>query len=57
MQVGGGWTIAGACAVSLAQLIKFFDARIIASWTIEEWAGVLEQIRANRGRYGMGQWV
>ena len=43
--------------MSLAQLIKFFDARIIASWTPQEWAGVLEQIKANRGRYGMGQWV
>lgn len=43
--------------MSLAQLIKFFSARIVASWTMEEWAGVLEQIKKNRGRYGMGQWV
>ena len=43
--------------MSLAQLIGFFDARIIASWTPQEWAGVLDQIKANRGRYGIGQWV
>lgn len=43
--------------MNLTQLIKFFSARIIASWTPEEWAGVLEQIKKNRGRYGMGQWI
>jgi len=43
--------------MSLPELIKFWDARIIASWTPEEWAVVLEQIKANRMRYGMGQWV
>jgi hypothetical protein len=43
--------------MSLPQLIKFFDARIIGSWTMEDWAGVLAQIQKNRGRYGMGQWV
>jgi len=43
--------------MTLHQLISFFSARIIASWTPEEWAGVLEQIKANRMRYGMGQWV
>lgn len=43
--------------MTLPQLISFFSARIIGSWTMEEWAGVLEQIKANRMRYGMGQWV
>ena len=43
--------------MTLQDLISFFSARIIASWTPEEWAGVLEQIQKNRGRYGMGQWV
>lgn len=43
--------------MTLPQLISFFSARIIASWTMEEWAGVLAQIKANRMRYGMGQWV
>ena len=43
--------------MSLAQLIKFFDARIIASWAPAEWAVVLEQIKKNPMRYGMGQWT
>jgi hypothetical protein len=43
--------------MTLPQLISFFSARIIGSWTMEEWAGVLDQIKANRMRYGMGQWV
>ena len=43
--------------MSLPQLIKFFDARIIASWTQEDWAVVLGKIKANRGRYGIGQWT
>jgi len=43
--------------VTLPQLISFFSARIIGSWTMEEWAGVLDQIKANRMRYGIGQWV
>jgi hypothetical protein len=43
--------------MTLPQLISFFSARIIASWTMDEWAGVLDQIKANRGRYGIGQWV
>lgn len=43
--------------MTLPQLIQFFSARIIGSWTPAEWAVVLEQIKKNRGRYGMGQWV
>ena len=43
--------------MTLPQLISFFSARIIGSWTMEEWAGVLEKIKTNRGRYGMGQWT
>ena len=43
--------------MTLPQLISFFSARIIGSWTMEEWAGVLDQIKANRMRYGIGQWV
>lgn len=41
----------------LNMLIVFFSARIIGEWTPEEWAVVLEKIKRNRGRYGMGQWV
>ena len=43
--------------MTLPQLIKIFDAKVIASWTPAEWAMVLEKIKANRGRYGIGQWV
>jgi len=42
--------------VTLPQLIALFDARIIGSWSMEEWADVVEKIRANRGRFGIGQW-
>ena len=41
----------------LEMIIRDFSARIIGSWTPEEWTCVLEQIKANRMRYGMGQWV
>ena len=43
--------------MTLSQLISFFSARIIGSWTMEEWAAVLEKIKKNPMRYGMGQWV
>jgi hypothetical protein len=43
--------------VTLSELIAFFDATVIGTWTPEEWEKVLEKIKKNRGRYGMGQWV
>jgi hypothetical protein len=42
--------------MTLAQLITLFDARIIGTWSMEEWAEVIAKIRANRGRFGIGQW-
>jgi hypothetical protein len=33
-----------------------FSARIIGTWSMEEWADVVAKIRANRGRFGIGQW-
>jgi len=42
--------------MTLAQLIKFFDAKVIASWSPAGWAVVLAKIKANRGRFGLGQW-
>ena len=42
--------------MSLPQLIAFFDARIIGTWSMEEWAEIVEKIRANRSRFGIGQW-
>jgi hypothetical protein len=47
---------AGGGVVSLDQLITFFDARILGTWSMEEWAEVVAKIRANRGRFGIGQW-
>jgi len=41
----------------LDMLISFFSAQVIAAYTPAEWAVVLEKIKKNRGRYGMGQWV
>jgi hypothetical protein len=42
--------------MTIQQLIAFFDARIIGTWSTEEWADVVAKIRANRGRFGIGQW-
>jgi hypothetical protein len=42
--------------MTLAQLIAFFDATVIGAWTPQEWAVVLEKMKKNRGRFGMGQW-
>lgn len=42
--------------MSLDQLIKFFFARIIGTWSMEEWAEIVVKIKANRGRFGIGQW-
>jgi len=42
--------------MTLAQLIKLFDARIIGTWSMKEWAEIVEKIRANRSRFGIGQW-
>ena len=42
--------------MTLAQLIQFFSARIIGTWSMEEWAEIVVQIKANRGRFGIGQW-
>jgi hypothetical protein len=40
----------------LKMIIAFFDARILGTWSMEEWADVVAKIRANRGRFGIGQW-
>lgn len=43
--------------MTLIQLIQFFDARIIGSWSPAEWVVVLEKIKRMPMRYGLGQWV
>lgn len=42
--------------MSLSQVIQFFDARIIGTWSMEEWSEIVVKIKANRGRFGIGQW-
>ena len=40
----------------LEMLARIFDAKIVASWTPEEWAVALEKIKRTPMRYGLGQW-
>ena len=42
--------------MSLQDILTMFSARIIGTWSMDEWADVVEKIRANRGRFGIGQW-
>ena len=43
--------------MTLAQLIAFFDGRIVGSYTPEQYAECVREARANRMRWGIGQWV
>jgi hypothetical protein len=42
--------------MSLIQLIKFWDARVIGTYTPEQYAQQVIIARNNRMRWGMGQW-
>jgi hypothetical protein len=42
--------------MTLAQLIKLFSARVIGTYTPEQYANCVLKARANRMRWGMGQW-
>ena len=42
--------------MTLTQLIELFDARIVATYTPEQYADAVTAARANRHRWGMGQW-
>jgi len=42
--------------VSLAQLIELFDARIVATYTPAQYARERARAKADRVRWGMGQW-
>ena len=42
--------------MTLAQLIELFDARIVATYTPEQYAEQVIVARNNRMRWGMGQW-
>jgi hypothetical protein len=42
--------------MTLAQLIELFDARIVGTYTMEQYAEQVIVARNNRMRWGMGQW-
>jgi len=42
--------------MSLAQLIELFDARIVATYTPAQYAKECARAKADRVRWGMGQW-
>jgi hypothetical protein len=42
--------------MTLAQLIKLFSARIIGTYTPEQYANAVRVARADRMRWGMGHW-
>jgi hypothetical protein len=42
--------------VSLQDLLVMFDGQIIGTYTPEQYAEAVTAARANRHRWGMGQW-
>jgi len=42
--------------MNLQELIVFFSARIIGTYTPEQYAECVREARANRMRWGIGQW-
>jgi len=42
--------------VTFKQLLAFFSARIIGTYTPKQYADFVLEARANRHRWGMGQW-
>jgi hypothetical protein len=42
--------------VTLQELLAFFSARVIGTYTPEQYAEQVIVARANRMRWGMGQW-
>jgi hypothetical protein len=42
--------------MTLAQIIHFFSARVICTYTPEQYAKQVIIARNNRMRWGMGQW-
>ena len=51
---GGPATEGGA--MTLAQLIELFDARIVATYTPAQYAKECARAKADRVRWGIGQW-
>ena len=42
--------------MSLADLLTMFSARVIGTYTPKQYANAVLEARANRMRWGMGQW-
>ena len=42
--------------MSLQDLLVMFSARVISTYTPEQYADCVREARANRHRWGMGQW-
>ena len=42
--------------MSLQDLLTMFSARVIGIYTPEQYADCVREARANRQRWGMGQW-
>jgi hypothetical protein len=40
----------------LEMILSMFSARIICTYTAEQYADCVREARANRHRWGMGQW-
>jgi len=42
--------------MSLSDLLIMFSARVIGTYTPKQYANCVREARANRMRWGMGQW-
>ena len=42
--------------MTLAQVLLMFSARVIGTYTPDQYAICVREARANRMRWGMGQW-
>ncbi len=56
VRVETGRAVAKGGAVSLQDLLAMFSGRIIGTYTPEQYANCVREARANRMRWGMGQW-
>jgi len=43
-------------SMTFKQLLIMFSARVIGTYTLEQYADCVREARANRHRWGMGQW-
>jgi hypothetical protein len=43
-------------SMTFEQLLTMFSARVICTYTPEQYADCVREARANRHRWGLGQW-